>query len=47
MSDSDFNQLVKEITDLVDKMTELSYTTADHHPYWILHYSCAEISITT
>ena len=44
MSDSDFNQLVKEITDLVDKMAELSYTTAEHHPYWKLLYSCAEIS---
>ena len=29
MSDSDFNQLVKEVTDLVDKMAELSYTTAE------------------
>ena len=44
MSDSDFNQLVKEITDLVDKMAELSYTVAEHHPYWKLLYSCVEIS---
>ena len=44
MSDSDFNQLVKELTDLVDKMAELSYTTAEHHPYWKLLYSCVEIS---
>ena len=44
MSDSDFNQLVKEVTDLVDKMAELSYTTAEHHPYWKLLYSCVEIS---
>ena len=42
MSDSNFNQLVKEVTDLVDKMAELSYTTAEHHPYWKLLYSCAE-----
>ena len=44
MSDSDFNQLVKELTDLVDKMAELSYTVAEHHPYWKLLYSCVEIS---
>ena len=44
MSDSDFTQLVKDITDLVDKMAELSYTTAEHHPYWKLLYSCVEIS---
>jgi len=47
MSDSDSNQLVKEVTDIVDKMAELSYTTAEHHPYWKLLYSCAEISKTT
>ena len=44
MSDSDFIQLVKDVTDLVDKMAELSYTTAEHHPYWKLLYSCVEIS---
>jgi hypothetical protein len=44
MSDSNFTQLVKDITDLVDKMAELSYTTAEHHPYWKLLYSCVEIS---
>ena len=44
MSDSDFSQLVKDVTDLVDKMAELSYTTAEHHPYWKLLYSCVEIS---
>ena len=44
MSDSDLNQLVKELTDLVDKMAELSYTVAEHHPYWKLLYSCVEIS---
>ena len=44
MSDSNSTQLVKEVTDLVDKMAELSYTTAEHHPYWKLVYSCVEIS---
>ena len=44
MSDSNFTQLVKEVTDLVDKMAELSYTVAEHHPYWKLLYSCVEIS---
>ena len=44
MSDSNSTQLVKEVTDLVDKMAELSYTTAEHHPYWKLLYSCVEIS---
>ena len=44
MSDSNFTQLVKEVADLVDKMAELSYTTAEHHPYWKLLYSCVEIS---
>ena len=44
MSASDFTQLVKDVTDLVDKMAELSYTTAEHHPYWKLLYSCVEIS---
>ena len=47
MSDSNFTQLVKEVTDLVDKMAELSYTTAEHHPYWKLLYSCVEISKIT
>ena len=44
MSDSEVTQLVKDVTDLVDKMAELSYTTAEHHPYWKLLYSCVEIS---
>ena len=44
MSNSNFTQLVKEVTDLVDKMAELAYTTAEHHPYWKLLYSCVEIS---
>ena len=47
MSNSDYNQLVKEITELVDKMAEISYTAAEHHPYWKLLYSCVEISKTT
>ncbi len=25
-------------------MTELSYTTAEHHPYWNLLYNCSEIA---
>ena len=44
MPDSNSTQLVKEVTDLVDKMAELSYTVAEHHPYWKLLYSCVEIS---
>ena len=44
MSDSNSTHLVKEVTALVDKMAELSYTTAEHHPYWKLLYSCVEIS---
>ena len=44
MSDSNFTQLVKEVTDLVDKMAELSYTVAEHHPYWKLLCSSVEIS---
>ena len=47
MSDSNSTHLVKEVTDLVDKMAELSYTTAEHHPYWKLLYSCVEISKIT
>ena len=47
MADSDFTQLVKEVTDLVDRMGELSYTVAKHHPYWKLLYSCVEISKIT
>ena len=47
MADSNFTQLVKEVTDLVDKMREMSYTVAEHHPYWKLLYSCVEISKIT
>ena len=47
MADSNFTQLVKEVTDLVDKMGEISYTVAEHHPYWKLLYSCVEISKIT
>ena len=25
-------------------MTELAYTTAEHHPYWNLLYNCSEIA---
>ena len=46
MSDSNSTQLVKEVTDLVDKMAELSYTTAEHHPYWGLLHNCSQISKT-
>ncbi len=28
---------------LID-VTELSYTTAEHHPYWNLLYNCSEIA---
>lgn len=27
-------------------MTELAYTTAEHHPYWNLLYNCSEIAHT-
>ena len=47
MADSDFTQLVKEVTELVDKICELSYTVEEHHPYWKLLYSCVEISKIT
>ena len=30
---------------LID-VTELSYTTAEHHPYWNLLYNCSEIGHT-
>ncbi len=30
----------------LNDMTELAYTTAEHHPYWNLLYSCSEISHT-
>ena len=47
MADSNFTQLVKEVTDLVDKMGEISYTVAEDHPYLKLLYSCVEISKIT
>ncbi|MGY5148229.1 MAG: hypothetical protein ACW9W4_09555 [Candidatus Nitrosopumilus sp. bin_7KS] len=28
----------------LNDVTELSYTTAEHHPYWNLIYSCSEIT---
>lgn len=28
----------------LNDITELSYTTAEHHPYWNLIYNCSEIT---
>lgn len=28
----------------LNDVTELSYTTAEHHPYWNLIYNCSEIT---
>lgn len=28
----------------LNDVTELAYTTAEHHPYWNLIYNCAEIA---
>ena len=30
----------------LNDVTELSYATAEHHPYWNLLYNCSEISNT-
>jgi len=30
----------------LNDITELAYTTAEHHPYWNLLYNCSEISHT-
>ena len=30
----------------LNDMTELAYTTAEHHPYWNLLYNCSEIADT-
>jgi hypothetical protein len=30
----------------LNDMTELAYTTAEHHPYWNLLYNCSEIAHT-
>jgi hypothetical protein len=30
----------------LNDMTELAYTTAEHHPYWNLLYNCSEIGHT-
>jgi len=30
----------------LNDVTELAYTTAEHHPYWNLIYNCAEITNT-
>ncbi len=31
----------------LNDVTELAYTTAEHHPYWNLVYNCSEITNTT
>jgi len=30
----------------LEEVVELSYTTAEHHPYWALLYNCSQISKT-
>ena len=30
----------------LNDVTELAYTTAEHHPYWNLLYNCSEIAHT-
>ena len=30
----------------LNDVTELAYTTAEHHPYWNLLYNCSEIGYT-
>ena len=37
------SSVLKAKTGLND-VTELSYTTAEHHPYWALLYNCSQIS---
>jgi len=37
------NSILKAKTGLND-VVELSYTTAEHHPYWEFLYNCSEIS---
>ena len=39
------NSVLRAKTGLND-VSELAYTTAEHHPYWALLYNCAEISKT-
>ena len=42
--------MAKQITSLaraqngLNDVTELAYTTAEHHPYWNLVYNCSEIA---
>ncbi len=31
---------------VLNDVSELAYTTAEHHPYWALLYNCSEISKT-
>lgn len=38
-----FSSLARAKNGLAD-VAELSYTTAEHHPYWNLLYSCVQIS---
>lgn len=40
-----FSSLARAKNGLSD-MAELAYTTAEHHPYWNLLYSCVQISQT-
>ncbi len=39
------SSLARAKNGLID-VTELSYTTAEHHPYWNLLYNCSEIATT-
>ena len=39
------DSIIRAKTGLND-VSELAYTTAEHHPYWALLYNCSEISKT-
>ena len=39
------DSILRDKTGLND-VSELAYTTAEHHPYWALLYNCSEISKT-
>ena len=39
------DSILRAKTGLID-VSELAYTTAEHHPYWALLYNCSEISKT-
>ena len=52
-SDYEFVKIFSEKIDAVlraktglNDVSELAYTTAEHHPYWALLYNCSEISKT-